>query len=267
MNHIENNNIDNHKWLELLDKSNFSTPFQTPEYYELLNSVEGFSADVFVIEENNEYKALVVVAIHKEKGVKGYFSKRGIIYGGVVTVNMDDGALELLLNRVKKYYKNKLIYLEVRNHNDYGNFKQKFEKIGYEYDRHLNVQLNVENINIDDVLASMKYNRRREIKLSYKEGTMVRLAENENEIREFYNILEDLYLNRVKLPLNPYSYFLNLYKSNVGKVFIVMHNNKIIGGSFCVYYKGMSINTYYYAGLRNYHKKNISYTHCNYGGY
>jgi len=255
MKQLKNKEIDREKWMQLLQKSSFSTPFQTPEYYDLFNSVEGYSADVFATEEEGEYKSLVVVTIQKEKGVKGHFSKRGIIYGGILIANAEDGILEPLLNEVKSYYKKKLIYLEIRNNYDYSSFIPEFEKSGYLYEKHLNVQLNIKNVSVEDILSGMKYNRRREIRLSYKEGATVRLAENEEEVKEVYAILEDLYVNRVKLPLGPYDYFLNLYKSKVGKVFVVNHNNKIIGGSFCVYYDGMTINTFYYAGLRSYHKK------------
>ena len=59
----------------------------------------------------------------------------------------------------------------------------------------------------------------------------------------------------MKLPLPPYSFFLNLFKSKVGQVFVVEHEDKVIGGAFCIYSNNLSINTLYYAGLRNYHKK------------
>ncbi|KIE17596.1 hypothetical protein DS62_02070, partial [Smithella sp. SC_K08D17] len=67
--------------------------------------------------------------------------------------------------------------------------------------------------------------------------------------------LKDLYAARVKLPLPDFSYFKNLYESEIGKVFIVTHKDIIIGGAFCLYYEGLSIYTMYYAGIRDYHKK------------
>jgi len=79
-----NQNINEIKWNELLSQSQFSSPFQTPEFYHFYNSLDGFSADVFALEEDGAYKALAVVSIQKEKGVKSYFSRRGIIYGGFV---------------------------------------------------------------------------------------------------------------------------------------------------------------------------------------
>ena len=79
---IKNKELVNAKWLKLLTQSEFSNPFQTPEFYELYNSLDDYSADVFAVEDEGEYKSLVVVTVQMEKGLKGFFSVRGIVYGG-----------------------------------------------------------------------------------------------------------------------------------------------------------------------------------------
>lgn len=252
---LKNKELIESKWIELLEKNEFSTPFQTPEFYDFYNSIDGFSADVFALEHDNVYKALVVVTIQKEQGVKGNFSKRGIIFGGPIFLLSEIEHFESLLKEVNIYYKQKLIFLEIRNNLDYSKIQQQFENNGWAYDKHLNVQLSLDNLNIDDVLSQMKYNRRREIKISYKEGAEARLAKNEKEVTEVYKMLEDLYRERVKLPLNPLSFFLQYYRSGIGKVFVVMHDNNIIGGAFCIFKKDMSIYTMSYVGARDYHKK------------
>jgi len=252
---IKNKELVRTKWLELLKQSEFSSPFQTPEFYDLFNSVVDYSAEVFAIEEKDEYKSLVVVTVQKEKGIKGFFSLRGIVYGGPIIRSSENKYLELLLKGVKTHYKRKLIYLEIRNNFDYNPFLQIFENLGWNYNPHLNVQLDLRNKDFDSILLGMKYNRRREIKLSLKEGVIARPAKNEQEVKSLYKILNEMYLERVKLPLSPLSFFINLYKSDIGKVFVVLHNDKIIGGSFCIFYKNMTINTLYYTGLRGYHKK------------
>lgn len=254
MRFLINQEIKKEKWLNLLENSNNASPFQTPEFLDMYNNVDVYSADVFAIEEKGDYTTLVVVTIQKEKGVKGYFSKRGIIYGGPVLVSSGEKALEALLTNIKNYYKKDIIYLEIRNNFDYSNYIKTFEKCGWSYERRLNVQLDVKDISLEGVLAKMKYNRRREIKLSYKEGAITRFAKDEAEVGKLYQILENLYIERVKLPLNPLSFFLSLFSSSQGKVFVVLHNEVIIGGAFCLYDK-MSICTLYYAGLRGYHKK------------
>jgi lipid II:glycine glycyltransferase (peptidoglycan interpeptide bridge formation enzyme) len=101
----------------------------------------------------------------------------------------------------------------------------------------------------------MKYNRRREINISYKAGASVKSTSTIEEVSQLYNILESLYRTRVKLPFPGFSYFKNLYESKIGKIFIVTHESKIIGGAFCLYYEGLAIYTLYYAGIRDYDKK------------
>ena len=255
---VKNKELVIAKWLELLEMSEFSNPFQTPDCYDLYNSVEDYYADVFAVEANGEYKSLVVVTVQKEKGIKGFFSVRGIVYGGLLLRSSEKEFLKFLLKRVKVYYKSKLIYLEIRNSNNYSSMLNSFEDNGWKYKPHLNVLLDIQNKEIDTVLSGMKYNRRREIKLSLKEGVITRTAKNVEEVGLLYKILNEMYIERVKLPLSPLAFFINLYKSNIGKVFVVLHEDKIIGGSFCIFYNNMTINTLYYTGLRGYHKKIFS---------
>jgi len=252
---LTNEKIDIKKWHDGIKQSGFSSPFQTPEFYNFFNSIDGLSADVFAVEENNTYSALVVVTVQKEKGPQGFFSRRGIIYGGPLVKQNQSFALTNLLREISTYYRNKLIYLEIRNYFDFSAYKDIFENNNFKYNRHLNVQLSIGNRSVKDILTKMKYNRRREINISYKEGTSVKSASTIEEVNQLYKILESLYRARVKLPLPDFSYFENLYKSEIGKVFIVKHEEKIIGGAFCLYYEDLSIYTLYYAGIRDYHKK------------
>tara|TARA_R110002073_G_scaffold72537_1_gene177531 strand:- start:538537 stop:539538 length:1002 start_codon:yes stop_codon:yes gene_type:complete len=256
MKFIKNNDILIDKWSNLISASKQSSPFQTIEFYNFYNTTENLSADVFAIEDNNVYQSLAVVTVQKETGFKSYFSRRAIIYGGIVLEN-DGGTVYLdeLLKNIISYYKGKAIFVEIRNNFDYGFSKQIFEKNNWMYEEHLNVQLNLEETNLEELVSKMKYNRRREIRLSLKEGAIVRPAESVDEVNQLYIILEDMYAERVKLPLHPCTFFINLFKSEIGKIFVVIHENKIIGGSFCVYQNKMTLNTLYYTGLRNYHKK------------
>jgi len=252
---LRNEELEESKWLDLLEKGEFSSPFQTPEFYKFYNTVIGFSADVFALEFNDAYTAIVVVTVQKEQGIKGFFSKRGIVFGGPVLLSSETEKLEYLLREVNRFYKRKLIFLESRNNFDFSKINSHFENSNWSYEEHLNVQLDLADLSIDDVLSGMKYNRRREIKISYKEGAEARLAKNEEEVTEVYYMLKDLYKERVKKPLNPLSFFLEYYRNNLGKVFVVIHDNNIIGGAFCIFKQNMSIYTMSYVGSRNYHKK------------
>ncbi len=253
----EYKNINRNKWTSLLDKSPFSSPFQTPGYFDFFNTVPGLSAEVFAVEGNNELLALCVVTINKEEGIKSFFSRRAIIYGGPLVVCSERGGLALddLLSAINKELKHRVIYAETRNFNDYSSYKDCFLKNGWNYIPYLNIQISLQGKTMDDILGAMKYNRRREIQISIKEGTIAKEAEDTEDVTALYNILSQLYKNRVKLPLPELDFFIRLFNSASGKVFIVKHKEQIIAGAFCLYYPAKSIYTMYYCGLRNHHPK------------
>jgi len=143
---LKNKELSNAKWAELINNNPFSSPFQTPEYYNFFNSLEGFSADVFAVEANDEYQALVVVTVLKGKGLKGYFSRRGIIYAGPLVSSNNHNALGFLLKSVSNYYSHKLIYLETRNCFDYAAFKKQFDEQGFNYLPWLNYHLHTSDL-------------------------------------------------------------------------------------------------------------------------
>lgn len=247
--------INIRRWENLLKNSSFASPFQSADYFNLMNTLQGTEAYVFAIESESELQALCVVTIQKEKGPKAYFSRRGIIYGGPVIRDDSDVNIPDLLDYIETEIKSKVIYLEVRNFFDYSIYNGSFEKSGWEYIPYLNVQVKLNGENFDSLLSDMKSNRRREIRYSLKEGAQTRIIENESDLKTLYQILHELYQNVVRLPLPDYDYFLNLYRSSVGKIFGVYHNEMLIGGAVCLFYPGKSVYTHYYCGLRDYHKK------------
>ena len=249
------NVINEENWHSIINNSPYSSPFQTPEFYKLFNSVEDLSADVFAVEQNGEYTTLVVVTLQKESGIKGYFSRRGIVYGGPLVANSQRESLEFLLKSIVNHYKNKLIYIEIRKFFDYSQYVGKSFRNYWQYLPYLNFRLDLKGKELNEIKRGMKYNRRREIRLSLERNAIYKQCETEEELFDLYKILYDLYKTRVKLPLFDYSFFKALWRSEIGKVFIVLHNNRIIGGSFCVYLKNHSIYTMYYCGMRDYDKK------------
>ncbi|NTW32849.1 MAG: hypothetical protein HGB12_09525 [Bacteroidetes bacterium] len=252
---VKNDKVNKFEWKELTDKTAFLSPFQTESFYNFYNSISNYSAEVFAVEENNKIISLVVITIQKEKGVKAFFSKRGIIYGGPLIANDNEGSLIFLMDKVINYYKKKLIYIEIRNFFNYSQFYSKFKSKKWIFIPYLNYTLNIENKTLPEVLSLMKYNRRREIKLSLERNSSYKECETEEELIDLYNILKSLYVAKVKLPIPNFDFFKGIWNSSIGKVFVVIHEGRVIGGSFCIYVNGHSIYTMYYCGLREYDKK------------
>ena len=241
-------------WEKLLADSDFSSPFQTPDFYHACNSVEGFSADVFAIEESGIYQALMVVTVQKERGIPGYFSRRGIIYGGPL-LRGDPKSLRSLLDWVNEYYEKKLIYLETRNLFDYGPYRVVYDACRWNYEPWLNVRNPLMNASMETIMARFNYSRRREIRQSLAEGAVWSEVRSGEEMDRVYEILSQLYRSRVKLPLPSREFFVELWQNAIMKVFAVMHNGNIIGGSFCPVQNGKAVYTMYYCGERNYHPR------------
>lgn len=252
---LKNQQISPEQWRAILAVSPYTSAFQTNDFYELCNGVPGMSAKAFALEEDNILKAVCVVIFQKEPGIKGYFSRRAIIYGGPVLLKSDQDEFNLLIKSIAEQFKRKVIYLEVRNFFDYSQFHNNYFSAKWEWLPYLNIRLSLKEKSLEDVLESMNYNRKREIKISLSEGAIYREPNDISEVQSLYLILKELYNNKIKLPVPDYAFFLTLYNSSIGKIFVILHNNKIIGGAFCFYLENRSIYTMYYCGLRNYHKK------------
>ena len=252
---LHTNNFSIDKWESFISKNPFSSPFQSPSFFQYYNSVPGFSAQVFAVVDSDDIIALCVVTFQKEKGVKSFFSRRAIIYGGPLIADGPKGqaALSLLLGAIQKDVKHKVIYIETRNFFDYSDLKVCFTSRRWHYEPYLDIQIPLQGKSTENIIADFKYNRRREISLSLKEAATYRPAENTEEITAIYYMLKNLYKKRVNRPLPPLEFFIRLFQSEIGKVFVVLHDNKIIGGSVCFYHPASSIFTMYYCGNRKYH--------------
>jgi serine/alanine adding enzyme len=259
---LKNEQLDYEKWNKILDKSEYANPFQTITYFKTLNKLKYFSAEAYAIEsETGDYVALCVVTIQKEKGLKSFFSKRAIIYGGIVIRDrFDRNSFQFLLNSIEKDLKKRVIYIESRNYFNYKEYDDVFKNNAWIYTPYLNIKISLTDNELEDIIKNFKYNRRRETKLTLSNGITYKEAKNLDQIQNLYSILLDLYKQRVGLPVPHIDYFIALWKNNLLKIFLVCDGTKIIGGSFCTYLTGKGIYTYYYCGLRDY-KKSIWPTH------
>jgi serine/alanine adding enzyme len=252
--------INRVKWIDFIMGNQYTTPFQSPEFYDFFNKVPNQVATAFAIQGSRSLTALCVVTLQREKGLKGYFSRRAIIYGGpLVEINCELD-LEELIRFINNYLRRKVIYLETRNFKDYSSLRSSLFKQGWTYFPHLDVQISLKSKTVQGLVGDMKYNRKREIKLSLKYGASYSEADSLEEVISLYSILTELYEEKVNLPLPELEYFIELFHSPIGKVFIVRHDHHIIGGSCCIYYPNSSIFTLYYCGKRNY-MRNVYPTH------
>ena len=244
---LVNEQISVNKWLFLLKESSFASPFQSPAFYDLINSLPGLSADVYAIEENSELIALCVITFQKESGFKHYFSRRAIVYGGPVLKNDGEAGLNYLLKQISIDFKRKSIYTEIRNLYNYSAFRKTFDSDGWQYIAYQNFIVDCSDT--DKLYQNLASNRKRQIKKALNSGVKIKEAENLDEIREFYTILKNLYYKKIKKPLFPKVFFDEFFTRNQGKYLLVIYDGKIIGGILCPIYKDKCIYEFYVCGL------------------
>jgi hypothetical protein len=244
---LKNNRISIKKWDELLDLSHYASAFQTPSFYKHCNSVPGLVAEVFAVEESLLIKALCVVTLQQEAGLKSYFSRRAIVYGGPVILNNDASFLIYLLNSIINEYKRRSIYIEIRSLHDYSYFNDVFERSGWQNIPYQNIIIDCTDK--ESLFQKLGNNRKRQIKKAINSGLKIKEAENLNDINEFYSILKNLYNKKIKKPLFPQIFFNNFYRDNLGKFLLVIYKEKIIGGIMCPILVGRCLYEFYVCGL------------------
>ena len=252
--------IDRGEWETLVRESATGTWFQSAEAYALFASLpelfEPFA--IGVINENTEgtayeLRGVCVGYVTKENNaLRERFTQRAIILGGpCLKDDATDEEVTALMRAVSGYglsvtgdglrVTGKAIYIETRNFNDYSRWKGAFAEAGFAYKPHLNFHVDCRDKAM--MWERLSDNRKRQIR---KQPTQTLCGERlgvrgerlgvvtEQEIREWYAILEQLYRTKVKTPLWPVEFFVQAYKQGVGQFILIRHEGKIIGGSFCV---------------------------------
>lgn len=248
--------IDRSQWSHLAETSRVTSFFQTPECYCFYNSLSFMQTFAFGVSEDEQLKGIMVGFIQADGGkIKQYFSRRAIVNGGLLLADdISDEAVGQLLRTAQKELKKKVIYIELRNLNDYSCWQSVFQDNGFCYEEHLGYI--VPTPSEDEVLMRMEKRRRQTIRAAFREGVEVDSNPTIDDVHAFYAILENMYKNRIKQPLYPLEFFEKLIEHPFGRIFTIKCNGKIIGGQVSMLQKGKTIYDIYLAGLdREYRKQ------------
>lgn len=265
--------IDREEWNALVKASATGTWFQGPEAYEFFASMpELFKPFVVGVAcdpagAQTQLRAVCVGYMTVEKSAfKQFFTRRAIIIGGPVIANdATSDEVETLMKAVRDQFQvsncklqifKAPIYIETRNFNDYSRWKDAFASAGFEYKPHLNFHVDTSSVEV--VEANLGKSRKRDIRTTIREGVSVvpigdlKLEigdlEREQKIQEFYAILENLYKTKVKTPLFPVEFFLELSKHKDARFLLTELNGKIIGGTVCVAQEGKCLYEWFACG-------------------
>jgi len=247
--HSSASDIVTDQWKQLVERSPTASFFQTAECYNFYASLSFMKAFVFGVSEDGKLVGLICGYLIADGNVlKRYFSRRAIVPGGLLLdPKISDAALQELLKRAVKELKKQAIYIEIRNYNDYSSFRHSIEASGFSYQAHLNFQVSTPDV--ETALKQLSTTKRRDIKLSGKEGAEWNETTDLAEVKVYYDLLQHLYKTKIKTPLFPIEFFEHLVKLSQGKIFVVKHQGNIIGGSVCVLLPNQSVYEWFVCGL------------------
>lgn len=240
--------INEKGWAELVKKSSVANWFQTPEAYRFFVSVSSLEAFCVAVENHGRLKGVVVGYVQKDGGwLKQFFSRRAIIVGGpLLADDISNEELTVLLNALKQKLKRKSIYIETRNFNNYSRWNAVFERCGYEYEPHYDIW--VDTCNIEVVNEKLGKSRKRDIRVSQRDGASIVANPTLEQVDAYYLILRNLYKNKVKTPLFPLDYFHKLYQLPDSVFLLVEYVGEIVGGTVCVGLQGNALYEMYACG-------------------
>lgn len=248
---LEFNQINSEKWDNLLRESTTASFFQTKDCYDFYCRLDFVKSFLFGVEENGILSGIGCGYVVADGGaLKKFFSRRAILPGGLLLSNScSNEALSLLLSTIKNRLKKEAIYIEIRNFNNYNEYKRVFESSFFSYQPHLNVQVLTKDKNL--LFSKINKNKLKQVRLSKENGTTCELTKSEEDINKLYLILHELYRKRIKTPLFPLNFFLELVNADFCKIFVVKKDEEILGGIVTVNYKQKIMYEWFICGLDN----------------
>jgi serine/alanine adding enzyme len=249
-------------WSTFVDGHPEGTIFQSPEMFEFLKKVPKFSpVFVAVMDENARISGILLgVIIREMKGLAGYFSSRTVIYGGpLIAPGAPDRneILRMMLASLIRQVRNHAIFIQFRNFSSQATILESFESEGF----HLRDRLNliVDTSSRETVIKNMSDSRWRQVRNGIGRGAKCRFPENVDEVREFYDILYELYKYKVRKPLPAWGFFEEFYRisgeGRLGVILLVKYGEKIIGGILAPVTPGKTIYEWYVCGLDQQYKE------------
>lgn len=248
MNILEGAHINPQDWTDLVKDSPVATWFQTREAYAFFDSLSFLEAFAYAVASEGRLKGLVTGYIQKDGGsVKRFLSGRAVILGGpLLAEDIADEELALLLGTLKERVGRKAIFVETRNFNDYSHWRATFENCGFQYQPHYDIH--ADTASMDVVNEHLGKSRKRDIRVSMRDGASAVVNPTLDQVREFYGILRNLYETKVKTPLFPLEFFERLYDLDTSAFLLVEYAGRIVGGTVCVGLPGIALYEMYACG-------------------
>jgi len=247
--------IPQKEWIQFIIDHPKGTIFQHPDMFSLFEDTRRFYPLILGAGEDNKIYGLLLGSFISEKnGLGKSLSSRFVVHGGPLlsgTETQQTQCLNILLEVLIRKTHKKTLFLQFRNL-----FSQEFllpvyERQGFTLLNRLNFVIPVTDR--EQVLIKMSEGRRRQIRKALNKGSTIIEPTSIEQIREFYNILFELYRNKIRKPLPDLSFFENFFNESkegrLGIIRLVEFNNKVIGGILAPVFEDKCIYEWYVCGL------------------
>lgn len=215
----------NEEWDILMKESPTATWFQSEEAWNFFCScAEWMTAFHTEVRRGEEIVGMVTGYITKEASWKQRFSCRAVINGGPLlradaTVAEVRELLKTTEAEVKKLSNGRIIYIETRNFVDLSPWKEAFEQAGWEYQPHYDIHVDCSDA--EAMWERFHESKKRAILNYLKSKLKIDSKLVDENIGEWYSLLEELYRTKVHRPLWPKAFFERAIESGVGKLLVI----------------------------------------------
>lgn len=248
--------IDGEQWGQLARESSTATWWQTKEAYQLFSSLPDYRVEVVgVADEDALCGVAVIIRPQARTRVGQWLSRRAVIMGGVmVSDGISEEGYRRLVAAVAEQTSD-VIYVEIRNLCDHSAWRGMIAQDGWQYMPHLNIRIDTSDAK--SAISRIGKSKRRRICSSVQKGVRVVEHPTMAQVREYYDVLRDLYVQRVHKPLPSWGTWERLYASDMCRYILIEYEGRIIGGSVCVLWEGKVMYEWYACG-RDDHRRVIS---------
>lgn len=230
--------------------------FQSTKAFQFFKAVDNYDPLFIVARDGQEIVGSLLAVVIRESGrVKGFFSKRCVVWGGPLVKEGNLKICENLLSAFNDAIRRKAIYSQFRNFYDVSAFKGGFNAQGWYYEDHLNIIIDLSKTE-EQLWKEVHSKRRNMIRRARKEGTRFKLLENRDEIKISYDIIKEVY-DRAKLPLPGAGFFKTAYDllaPEQFKIFLAINENRIIGTMYVLCFQD-TMYDWYAGSYQAYYKK------------
>ncbi|MBN3035459.1 MAG: hypothetical protein JW861_07710, partial [Bacteroidales bacterium] len=252
---LNHHQVSRKEWDELVRSCPGGNIFQTPLMFEFFDEIPRYESLAVFIADNGRLVGVCtcVVMREREKGWLGRLTSRAIIWGGPVVDENHPARNDIhtrLIDGIIHITRKRAIYTEFRNLFDLSIFQNFFMKRGFRFIPWLNFI--VDTGSEQDVMKKISSGKIRQVKKGLKAGAEIIEPDDISQVRQFYNILEELYRTRVKKPLPPWEFFEKYFefslRSSEFRYLLVRFDEKIIGGMVCPVFGNKTIYEWFIAG-------------------